>query len=139
MRLTADFAPALAVAGLIFALSSRPLAVPEQLPSWSDLLAHAVLFGLLAGALWRGWRRRGWAAAAAGPIVVTAVYGVLDEVHQAFVPGRSPDPADVAADLVGALLAVTAARLLRPGPGAASAAGDQALHAEPGDPAQDEA
>jgi VanZ family protein len=42
-----------------------------------------------------------------GRVVLVAValataYGITDEVHQAFVPGRSPDPRDVVADAVGA-------------------------------------
>ncbi len=34
------------------------------------------------------------------------LYGVTDELHQLFVPLREPDPWDVAADTVGAAVAV---------------------------------
>jgi VanZ family protein len=33
------------------------------------------------------------------------VWGVVDELHQHFVPGRTADLADLAADTVGALVA----------------------------------
>ena len=39
-------------------------------------------------------------------IIVTSVYGALDEVHQIFVPGRSAEILDWAADLIGACLGV---------------------------------
>ncbi|MDH3980911.1 MAG: VanZ family protein, partial [Gammaproteobacteria bacterium] len=35
---------------------------------------------------------------------LTALYGVLDEFHQSFVPGRNADVLDVLADASGALL-----------------------------------
>ena len=34
---------------------------------------------------------------------VASAYGVTDEVHQAFVPMRTPDPADWIVDTLGAL------------------------------------
>ena len=113
MRVAVDFGPALLIAVVIFALSSQPLRVPEALPGWSDLAAHALIFGSLAAALAWGWRRRGWSAALLGPVVTATIYGVIDEVHQAFVPGRSPAPVDVAADFVGALVAVGAVAMTR--------------------------
>ena len=39
-------------------------------------------------------------------IAIAGIYGVLDEVHQRFVPGRMPDALDVLADLIGAVLGV---------------------------------
>jgi len=41
-----------------------------------------------------------------GAVVFTAGYGLIDELHQSFVPGRSASGWDVAADLTGAALAV---------------------------------
>ncbi|MBT8489380.1 MAG: VanZ family protein [Gemmatimonadetes bacterium] len=37
-------------------------------------------------------------------LLAGALYGLSDEIHQMYVPGRSPDPADLAADVVGLLL-----------------------------------
>ena len=48
------------------------------------------------------WRRY-WPA-----VAVTVAYGVLDELHQQFVPGRFPSGYDALADTVGALLGAAA-------------------------------
>ena len=48
-------------------------------------------------------------------LLVAAGLGVADELHQAAVPGRSPQLADLAADVGGALAAVAAVRWLAPG------------------------
>ena len=37
-------------------------------------------------------------------LLIAAGYGVLDEFHQSFVPGRSPDVFDALADVLGASL-----------------------------------
>jgi VanZ family protein len=39
-------------------------------------------------------------------MILVTVYGVLDEFHQHFVPGRSPDIYDVMSDAAGAMLGV---------------------------------
>lgn len=39
-------------------------------------------------------------------VVLSALYGASDEYHQRFVPTREPDLKDLAADTIGALLAV---------------------------------
>jgi VanZ family protein len=41
-----------------------------------------------------------------GAVVFTVGYGVIDELHQSFVPGRNASISDVVADLAGAILAV---------------------------------
>ena len=37
-------------------------------------------------------------------IAITVVYGILDELHQSFVPGRNSSAYDVIADAIGAVL-----------------------------------
>jgi len=37
-------------------------------------------------------------------IFLTVIWGVLDEIHQAFVPGRSSQIGDVLADSIGAII-----------------------------------
>ena len=69
---------------------------------------HFALFGLLALLLLESCRRAGgWSRAALlGVLIVTVSYGIIDEWHQSFTPGRSPDPADVCVDLLGAVAAI---------------------------------
>jgi VanZ family protein len=68
--------------------------------SWPFAVAYAVLaalvFGVLAPARLGAVRTAVVAAAFAG------AYGATDEWHQSFVPGRSADPLDFAADVIGA-------------------------------------
>ena len=68
-------------------------------PPW-DKLYHAGNFGVLAGLLYLA-SGRAWLA-----LALASLYGAGDELHQAFVPGRSADAADWLADTVGAALAV---------------------------------
>lgn len=39
-----------------------------------------------------------------GCVVFSSLYGLSDEIHQAFVPGRSPEWGDWLADTAGALI-----------------------------------
>ena len=94
---------AFAWAAMIFALSSQSEPVGAgwiDLPG-ADLLAHAVLYAGLA--LWL----RGAGLGPVAAIVAATVYGATDEIHQAFVPARTPSLADLAADGVGALVGAT--------------------------------
>jgi VanZ family protein len=90
------------VAGLIFLASSRShLAGPSI--DGSDKVVHFLVYGLLATLVVRngqGWR------AAVYSILAVSLYGVSDEWHQSFTPGRSVEVADWAADTLGATLAV---------------------------------
>ena len=101
---------------VIFAASSIPNlgALPGGI---SDKSGHGLGYGLLGAVLLRalaGGRLRGvtWRRAAAAVLLATA-YGVSDEFHQWFVPGRSPDPFDVLADSTGAASAVLIAGVAR--------------------------
>jgi VanZ family protein len=93
---------------LIFILSSFSH-LPGPPAGLSDKHVHAFTFGLLA-ALWMrarsGARLRATSGRAAiEGFTVAAFWGAIDEWHQSFVPGRSADPADLAADAAGALIA----------------------------------
>ena len=107
--------PALLWAAVIFGLSSIPGKSLPQLPGWwsADKFAHGGVYGVLGAFIWMGlranWARaRGlaWQAIAAG--LGAALYGITDELHQVFTPGRSPDVFDVLADFVGGLLGALA-------------------------------
>ena len=113
MRRAARFVPAAAWASLIFLLSSQPR-LPDLPLTFDgvDKAAHALFFGILCAWVVFGVGHRGKAALIAG-VVATSLYGAFDEVHQMFVPGRSPDVLDWIADTTGAALAATAIRLWR--------------------------
>lgn len=101
--------PAALWALTIWILSSRPDLPdgPLDLPHL-DKVAHAGMFGVLAALsmLAGAPARLAW--------VLAAGWGVIDEIHQAFVPLRTPELADLAADLTGALVAVLAVKWLAP-------------------------
>jgi VanZ family protein len=95
--------PLAAWMGLIFYLSAQP-DLPHPETRGLDLLissmAHAFMFGVLA-VLWvrvLGHNRHVWLLAFA----LTMLYAMSDEFHQAFVPGRHPDPWDLVCDGLGA-------------------------------------
>jgi VanZ family protein len=100
---------------LIFALSSR-----SHLPRLADMppelvavMGHFTVYAVLAALIWAALPSHGWplwrrlALALAGAIV----YGVSDEWHQSFVPGRDPAVFDLAVDALGACCALIAVGL----------------------------
>ena len=97
--------PALLWAAAVFFLSSRTVLI--EMPSvlgWDKLqhcAAYAVGGAAIAHALGAPAHRFAWAAALLG-----SLYGVSDEIHQYFVPGRSSDWRDWVADTVGVLAGV---------------------------------
>lgn len=105
---------ALAWMALIFFLSAQP-DLPRPAIGWLDLLtssgAHLFLYGVLALLLhWGlGSGRRNLVLA----FGLALIYGVSDEIHQAFVPGRVPDAFDLVSDALGAALALAAWHGLR--------------------------
>jgi VanZ family protein len=104
--------PLIAYCLLIFLQSS--LDNPVDLPSIAhvDKVLHAGGYGLLGILFYRAFRSRwptasGWTLANAS-LLSAAFYGMSDEIHQYFVPGRSADPWDWLADTIGAMLGVVA-------------------------------
>lgn len=109
--LAARWAPPLLWMGLIFFLSSRRL--PASVATAPDWLLHGIAYGALAVLLHRavvGRLRpaRISAGTLAGVLLATVLYGVSDEVHQSFIPGRTAEARDVLADAVGAAVALAA-------------------------------
>lgn len=90
--------------GVTFVLTSIPHVDLERYSfRFADKLAHAGVYAV-TGLLFALWRRAGGAsatAAIAGAVAFVAVAGAVDEAHQYFVPGRSMDARDLAADLLG--------------------------------------
>jgi VanZ family protein len=101
------FVPVTVVMGTIFFLSHQP-GTDFQLPPVPglDKLGHGILYALLAAAALfavPGETRRTKPGRSAMLIVLfSLLYGLTDEYHQSFIPGRMASPADVLADGAGA-------------------------------------
>jgi VanZ family protein len=102
--------PVVLYAALIFAGSSIPGNEIDHRLSLHDKIIHATEYAGFAFLLARafGVRRWWWA------IVVGALYGVSDELHQTFTPNRSGnDLGDMTADFIGSCIGASAWMLLR--------------------------
>ena len=71
------------------------------------IAAYAGLGALSARATGKGLRDVSWRAVLAA-IVISSLYGVSDEYHQLFVPGRSFDVLDMVADIIGSIVGASA-------------------------------
>ena len=102
---------------LIFVISSFEVEVPglRHFPL-RDKGIHFVEYGVLgwlcAAASSRTWPSASVLRTAALAVFVSALWGLSDEIHQAFVPGRSSEIADVVADLFGSAVGVASWNLL---------------------------
>ncbi len=98
---------AVALAGSVVLASDNNPQVPVPSFVGLDKLAHFGVFGLLATlvlrtpAVWSRPRWRAWLAVGA-----VSLFGITDEWHQSFTPGRAVEFADWVADTAGAVLAV---------------------------------
>lgn len=90
--------PALLLMGLIWGLSASPDTPGPPLVHPLDWGAHFVTYLALGFCLGRASGRPHLA------LVIAVWYGALDEVHQAFVPGRDAGVTDWLFDLAGAWL-----------------------------------
>ena len=108
----------LAWMGFIFYLSSLPN-IPYLSHGWysavRDVAGHFTVYAVLA-VLWeRALAGAGVSRPARWALVIAVVYGVSDEFHQSFVPGRNADLLDVVTDTIGAATGLWAARRFRAG------------------------
>lgn len=93
---------------IIYALSDRStLPLPPLFPH-ADKLIHAGAYGLMGMLAWRACLHLNTATAIRLFLSVAfcSFYGISDEWHQSFVPGRDSDWADWLADTTGAVIAV---------------------------------
>ena len=91
--------------GMIFLFSS--FSPPIKAPSFSfaDKLAHVLAYGLLASLIYFAREKsRVDFHPIFIPFSIAFLYGVSDEVHQYFVPGRDADVFDAVADAVGSIV-----------------------------------
>jgi VanZ family protein len=131
--------PPLAWMGFIYFLSDQPASgyarfkgALDFLP-WRQELVHVALYFVLTLLIARlaamAFLGRGAAdlyKLAAIAVLFSVLYGIMDEIHQRYVPGRNPSLVGIIADTLGAIVAaslwVTWARWRgsprhRPGPG----------------------
>lgn len=114
--------PTIGYMAAIFYLSSRSRPFREwgyELPS--DYILHFLEYFLLALLLMRlllsrltagnGGDFAGWHSACLLGAIITILYGMSDEIHQYFVPGRCCSLSDLLSDGIGALLAYSVAML----------------------------
>lgn len=108
----------LAWMAVLWCFSAMPSRAPGELSGWhvNEVLqnsAHAVVYGILA-ATWLyalGYDRQ----AARRAVLFCILYGVMDEIHQSFIPGRTASVIDVLVDATGAVVVtLLAARFVRP-------------------------
>ncbi|MFZ0449657.1 MAG: VanZ family protein [Desulfatiglandaceae bacterium] len=100
----------------IFWLSSKQSLPSQGLFPGQDKIEHALAFGtlgLLIAGSFRGWGGRLSTRQIIVVILITACYGLFDEGHQYFVPGRDSSLGDVGADIVGGFLAALVFRRRR--------------------------
>ena len=104
-RLLFVWGPAVGLMAVIYFASDRSDA-PRLMGGIPDVLAHAAAYAVLGAATLRGLAgaRRAGATARAALLaaVLAAAYGMADEFHQSFVPGRTAELRDVLADALGA-------------------------------------
>ena len=111
------FAPAILYMLLIWALSSFPIQLDFSRVPLRDKGVHFAEYGTLSVLLTHALhvtapqRRAVWIWASA--VLITLVWGAIDEIHQAFVPGRFSDVGDLAADGCGAAVGALLYLLLR--------------------------
>jgi len=108
-RIALAWLPAALYVSLIWWLSSQQIVLPIDRIPMRDKGVHFVEFGVLgacfAEAVWVTWPRRGLRGAMVAWVFTTAS-GLLDELHQVYVPGRSADIGDLLADALGAVAGV---------------------------------
>ncbi len=98
---------ALTWAGVLYYLSAQPGIDKPLLFIHQDKILHFVAFGLLGfltmGAIrTKGEAHRNWQVWLI--VLLVGLYGVADEFHQRFVPGRNVSIHDVAADMAGGIM-----------------------------------
>lgn len=102
--------PLLVMMGLIFYLSHLS-GSSVQMPHFrqSDKVAHAMAYCTLGlsflYALPPRWHSRSLVVIGVSVLLFCGFYGLTDEFHQSFVPGREVSGGDVMADVLGGLVA----------------------------------
>jgi len=97
--------------GMLFGFSSlsKLPSPPGELSYYHvHIAAYAGLGALAVRALSEGRLRNVTWRVVWGAVAISSLYGVTDEYHQMFVPGRTVDVWDVAADAIGSVVGASA-------------------------------
>ena len=111
MKIYGRFIPMVCIMGIIFYLSHQPHDFAELPPFVGfDKLLHIIAYSSLAGtflyALKPYVHDSNRTVTAVVIVLFCSIYGISDEFHQSFIPGRFSSIWDVLADGFGALLVV---------------------------------
>jgi VanZ family protein len=96
---------------IIFLFSSFPTGQATYI-DWQDFIikktAHIVEYGVFTLLIYRSLRKitKKEKNAALYAIFISLLYGLTDEYHQSFTPGRGPKLRDVGFDTIGSILAI---------------------------------
>ena len=111
MKIYIRFIPMVSIMGIIFYLSHQPYDFAFLPPvEGFDKLLHVIAYSILAGTFLYGLQpfthnfNRSFNALVV--VLFCIIYGISDEYHQSFIPGRFPSFWDVLADGLGAVLVV---------------------------------
>ena len=109
MQVVLRMVPLSLVMGTIFLMSHQPgdsISLPD-LPG-ADKLAHMMVYGVLAGtvilALSENLKNTKPGMVLVFSVVFCFFYGLSDEFHQSFIPGRTASVYDLMADCAGAAM-----------------------------------
>lgn len=105
--------PVYAYAGLIFYISSLPT-IPEPIVNtFKDWILHMIEYSILGVLLFRAFLNSQnmtlKAQAVFLAVLIAIIYGITDELHQYFVPGRVMSSFDIVANSLGSGVAVLVA------------------------------
>lgn len=97
---------------LIFYLSSLERPIKYDLPYGGDKVLHLIEYAILGFMV--SWSIKEWGIRSyiiTGWIIAIA-YGVSDEIHQSFVPGREASLADLLCDFFGGFIGAKSRQIL---------------------------
>lgn len=107
IRALIAWGPTAGWAAVLFLLSEFGVFRTTVWLALNDKLVHFALYAVLGAALAWGKRKSGTRFPHWALIGVGVVYGVVDELHQRFTPGRIPSVTDAVADAIGVAVGYT--------------------------------
>ncbi len=99
----------------VIARRASGLQEPVEIQRLKDIV-HVIEYGVLAALVARAVTKASYRLSvrqAALSVIITAGYGVTDELHQYFVPNRYPDMDDIVRNTVGALMGITGISVIK--------------------------